>query len=131
MNYCSTCGARVRLRIPPGDTLPRFVCEGCDTIHYQNPKMVVGCIPEWEDQILLCRRAIEPRHGLWTIPAGFMENDETTQKAAARETMEEAKALVDISSLFAVFSIPAVSQVFLIRFNDRRKFVGIKKLNQK
>ncbi len=114
MNYCSTCGARVRLRIPPGDTLPRFVCEGCDTIHYQNPKMVVGCIPEWGEQILLCRRAIEPRHGLWTIPAGFMENDETTQKAAARETMEEAKALVDISSLFAVFSIPAVSQVYLI-----------------
>lgn len=114
MKYCSTCGARVRLRIPPGDTLPRFVCEGCDTIHYQNPKMVVGCIPEWEDQILLCRRAIEPRHGLWTIPAGFMEQNETLEQAAARETMEEAKALVEISTLYAVFSLPSVSQVYVI-----------------
>lgn len=114
MKYCSTCGVQVVVKIPLGDNLPRFVCERCNTIHYQNPKIVVGCIPEWEEQILLCRRAIEPGHGLWTIPAGFMEKDETTKEAAARETMEEAKALVNVTSLFAVFSIPIVSQVYLI-----------------
>ena len=78
MKYCSQCGAPVSRNIPPGDTHERFVCAACQTIHYQNPKMVVGCIPEWEDRILLCRRAIEPRHGFWTLPAGFMELRETT-----------------------------------------------------
>ncbi|MEK7768094.1 MAG: NUDIX hydrolase, partial [Pseudomonadota bacterium] len=87
MKYCSNCGTLVELRVPAGDTLPRYVCPACGVIHYQNPKMVVGCIPEWEDKILLCRRAIEPRHGLWTLPAGFMENAETLVEAAARETL--------------------------------------------
>ena len=74
MKYCSACGALVSLKIPPGDNRERGVCDGCGTVHYQNPKLVIGCIPVWDEQILLCRRAIEPRYGLWTLPAGFMEN---------------------------------------------------------
>lgn len=114
MNFCSTCGARVVRKIPPGDTLPRFVCESCEAIHYQNPKIVVGCIAEWNNQILLCRRGIEPRYGLWTIPAGFMENNETVEEATIRETLEEAHAHVEISSLFGIFSIPRVSQLYIV-----------------
>ena len=113
MNYCSNCGAAVRLHIPPEDNLPRYVCGACQTIHYQNPKIVVGCIPEWEGRILLCRRAIEPRYGLWTLPAGFMENEETTAQAALRETLEEANAKVAIGDLFALFNLPHISQVYL------------------
>lgn len=114
MNFCSHCGAVVALRVPPGDSLPRHVCESCGTIHYQNPKVVVGAIAEWEDRrILLCRRAIEPRHGFWTLPAGFMENGETTSQAAARETLEEAQARVQVSELFALVDVPAISQVHL------------------
>jgi ADP-ribose pyrophosphatase YjhB (NUDIX family) len=114
MNYCSHCGARVELRIPEGDTVPRHVCTSCGTIHYENPKMVVGCIPEWEDRILLCRRAIEPRRGLWTLPAGFMENAETTAEGAQRETLEEANARVEIGSLYALFNIPHINQVYIL-----------------
>lgn len=114
MNFCSHCGAPVGLKVPLGDNLPRFVCETCQAIHYVNPKVVVGCIPEWEDQILLCRRAIEPRTGLWTFPAGFMEAGEHTAEAAARETLEEAQAEVEITSLYAVFSLPHVSQVYVV-----------------
>lgn len=114
MKFCSECGERVQRLIPEGDTLPRHVCPACGTIHYQNPKIVAGCIPEWRGKILLCRRAIEPRHGLWTLPAGFMENGETTQEAAVRETWEEARARVDIDSLYAVFSIPHISQVYML-----------------
>ena len=88
MNFCSKCGAKLSLRVPPGDSLPRHVCDNCNTIHYRNPLVVVGTIPEWEDRILLCKRAIEPRHGLWTLPAGFMELGETTAQAALRETLE-------------------------------------------
>lgn len=114
MKYCSQCGLPVVLKVPPGDNLPRHVCEACQTIHYQNPKIVAGCIPEWEDQILLCRRAIEPRTGFWTFPAGFMEAGEDTAQAAARETLEEAKASVEIASLYAMLSLPHVSQVYLV-----------------
>lgn len=114
MNYCSQCGRPVVLKVPPGDNLPRHVCEACQTIHYQNPKIVAGCIPEWEDQILLCRRAIEPRIGFWTFPAGFMEAGEDTAQAAARETLEEAKASVEIASLYAMLSLPHVSQVYVV-----------------
>ncbi|HUL42030.1 MAG TPA: NUDIX hydrolase [Burkholderiales bacterium] len=114
MKYCSNCGAPVRSLIPPGDTLPRFVCDVCTTIHYQNPKIVVGCIPEWENKILLCRRAIEPRHGLWTLPAGFLENQETTVEGAIRETLEEAHARVEVSMLYALYNVPHVSQVYLL-----------------
>lgn len=114
MNYCSHCGARVELRVPEGDTLPRHVCTSCGTIHYENPKMVVGCIPEWENRILLCRRAIEPRRGLWTVPAGFMENAETTAEGAQRETLEEANARVEILGLYALFNIPHINQVYML-----------------
>ncbi len=102
------------MKIPVGDTLLRFVCKHCQTIHYENPKIVVGCLPEWEDQILLCKRAIEPRYGLWTFPAGFMEKHETLEDAAARETLEEAEAWVEISQLYAIFSIPHVNQVYIV-----------------
>jgi ADP-ribose pyrophosphatase YjhB (NUDIX family) len=111
MNYCSHCGAPVALRVPPGDHLPRHVCDACGTIHYQNPRLVVGCVPEHEGRILLCRRAIEPRLGYWTVPAGFMENGETLQQAAARETHEEALARVEVGSLLAVVHVLHARQV--------------------
>ena len=114
MKYCSSCGDTVSKRIPEGDNLPRFVCDSCGTVHYQNPKIVAGSITCWEDRILLCRRAIDPRYGLWTIPAGFMELGETTYHAAARETYEEATAEITIDELFAVYNIPHVSQVYFI-----------------
>lgn len=90
MNYCSHCGAPVSLKTPPGDNFPRHVCDRCGTIHYQNPKVVVGALATWGDKILMCKRAIEPRYGCWTLPAGFMENNETCGEAAVRETLEEA-----------------------------------------
>ena len=111
MNYCSHCGAPVELRVPPGDHLPRYVCGACDTIHYENPRLVVGCVPEHAGKILLCRRAIEPRLGYWTVPAGFMENGETLQQAAARESHEEALARVEIGSLLAVVHVLHARQV--------------------
>jgi ADP-ribose pyrophosphatase YjhB (NUDIX family) len=114
VKYCSQCGAKVALRIPPGDNLPRHVCEACETIHYQNPKIVAGCIAEWEGRILLCRRAIEPRYGLWTLPAGFMENNETTAEAAARETLEEARAVVNNLALYGLFNLPHIDQVYIM-----------------
>jgi len=113
MNFCSNCGAKVALRVPPGDSIPRHVCDQCGTIHYRNPLMVVGTIPEWEDRILLCRRAIEPRHGFWTLPAGFMELGETTAQAALRETLEEARARVELGEAFSLLSVPHVNQVHL------------------
>lgn len=114
VKFCSNCGAPVTVRVPPGDTLPRPVCDACHTIHYQNPRMVVGCIPEWEDRILLCRRGIEPRHGFWTVPAGYMENGETTFQGAIRETLEEAHARVEIGPLYALYNIPHINQVYLL-----------------
>jgi ADP-ribose pyrophosphatase YjhB (NUDIX family) len=113
MKFCSDCGAPVALKVPPGDNLPRHVCDACSAIHYVNPRMVIGCIAEWEDRILLCRRAIEPRYGLWTLPAGFMENGETVAQAAARETLEEAKARVELAEMFTVLSVPHVNQVHI------------------
>ncbi|MCK0508994.1 NUDIX hydrolase [Aromatoleum anaerobium] len=114
MKFCSNCGATVELRIPPGDSLPRHVCANCGSIHYVNPKIVVGAIPEWEDRILLCRRAIEPRHGFWTLPAGFMENAETTAQAAARETLEEACARIEVGEIFTLINVPHISQVHIV-----------------
>ena len=114
INFCSECGNSVEQKIPDGETLLRAVCPNCQTIHYQNPKIVAGCIPEWEGKILLCRRAIEPRLGFWTFPAGFMELGESTEEAAARETREEANARVEIQSLYALFSLPYVSQVYVV-----------------
>ena len=117
MNYCSACGSQVVRKIPPEDDRLRYVCESCDEVHYQNPKIVAGCIPVWEDKVLLCKRAIEPRYGYWTLPAGFMELGETSHAAALRETMEEANARVEIINLFAVFNLPHVNQVYLM-FNS-------------
>ena len=113
MKFCANCGAAVVQRVPPGDSLPRWVCDNCGEIHYQNPKLVVGTIPEHEGRVLLCRRAIEPRYGYWTLPAGFMENDETTAQAALRETLEEAGAAVELQEPFTLISVPRVNQVHL------------------
>lgn len=113
MKFCSQCGGEVSLRIPEGDNLPRHVCPHCGTIHYQNPRLVVGCVAEWQERILLCRRSIAPRYGLWTLPAGFMENGETTAQAAARETLEEACARVELGPLFSLVNIPHINQVHL------------------
>jgi ADP-ribose pyrophosphatase YjhB (NUDIX family) len=111
MNFCNQCGSRVSLRIPPGDQRPRYVCDACGTIHYQNPSIVVGCVPEYEGRILICKRAIEPRRGYWTVPAGFMENGETLQQGAARECQEEALADVEIGSLLSLVSVIGAHQV--------------------
>ena len=114
MKFCSQCGQSVSFKIPPDDNRERFVCDHCDTVHYQNPNNVCGAILTHGDKILLCRRAIEPRYGLWTLPAGFMENGETVAEAAAREAMEEANAQAGQLSLFGVFSMPYISQVYLM-----------------
>jgi ADP-ribose pyrophosphatase YjhB (NUDIX family) len=113
MKFCSNCAAAVVKRVPPGDNLPRWVCDQCGEIHYQNPRMVVGAIPEHQGKLLLCRRAIEPRYGYWTLPAGFMENDETTGQAALRETLEEAGARIELGEPFSMISVPYVNQVHL------------------
>lgn len=114
MKFCSDCGAQVSQKIPEGDNRPRYVCSECDTIHYQNPRIIAGCIAEHDNRILLCKRAIEPRYGLWTLPAGFMENQETTLEAAARETYEEACAQLEDMSLYCTYSIPHISQVYMM-----------------
>ncbi len=114
MNFCGKCAAPLSRRTPPGDDRPRDVCDTCGAIFYENPKIVAGCIPVKGEEILLCRRAIEPRSGLSTIPAGFMENGETTQEAAAREALEEARAKVLVGSLFCYLNIPHISQVYVI-----------------
>jgi ADP-ribose pyrophosphatase YjhB (NUDIX family) len=111
MKFCSNCGHAIELKIPPGDHLPRFVCPACGTIHYQNPRIVAGCVPEHEGRILMCRRAIEPRRGYWTFPAGFMENGETMQDAARRESVEEALAAVEIGSLLSIVHVLHADQV--------------------
>jgi len=111
LKYCANCAAPLVHRVPPGDNLPRYLCDSCGEIHYQNPKMVVGTVPEWEGRILLCRRAIEPRYGYWTLPAGFMENDETVGEGAMRETREEAGASIELGEAFSMLSVPHVNQV--------------------
>ncbi len=134
MKFCSHCGHGVSLRIPEGDNLPRFICDHCGTIHYQNPNIVTGCLPVYEDKILLCKRAIEPRHGYWTLPAGFMENQETLEQAAMRESAEEAYANVEIEQLYTVFSLPHVNQVYIMfraRLLDENFKPGIESLEVK
>ncbi|MFO1323858.1 MAG: NUDIX hydrolase [Burkholderiales bacterium] len=115
MKFCSHCGsARLESRVPEGDTLPRIVCAICHTIHYLNPKVVVGCLPAWDDRVLLCKRAIEPRYGMWTLPAGFLENGETVTAGAARETLEEANAQVEVGELYTLISLPQINQVYMM-----------------
>lgn len=113
MNYCNQCGESVSQQIPEGDNRPRYVCTACTTIHYENPKVITGCLPIHGDQVLLCKRAIEPRAGLWTLPAGFLENGETSADGALRETIEEANARVNIEGLYTLFSLPHISQVYM------------------
>jgi ADP-ribose pyrophosphatase YjhB (NUDIX family) len=135
MKFCSECAQPVTLSIPEGDNRPRYVCTHCDAIHYQNPKLVVGSIPVWEGagelKVLLCRRAIEPRYGYWTLPAGFMENAETTAEAAIRETEEEAGAHIEIGNLFTLLNVAHVHQVhlfYLARLRDLNFAPGIESL---
>jgi ADP-ribose pyrophosphatase YjhB (NUDIX family) len=113
VKFCCYCASPVVSRVPPGDNLPRWICDECGEIHYQNPKLVIGTIPEHGGRILLCRRAIEPRYGYWTLPAGFMENSETAAQGAARETLEEAGAHVELGAPFSMISVPRVNQVHL------------------
>jgi len=114
MNFCSECGNKVVSMIPEGDNKLRFCCDQCNTIHYHNPKIIAGTVTVKEDKILLCKRAIQPRHGLWTIPAGFLEKKETIEEGCLRETKEETNALVKIKSLYAIFNIPQISQVYML-----------------
>lgn len=112
MKYCTHCGGALQRGVPEGDDRPRHICAACGTIHYQNPKLIAGCIPVWGDRVLLCKRAIEPRLGYWTLPAGFMELGETLAEAARREAREEANVELEIDQLYAVFSLPHISQVY-------------------
>lgn len=134
MKYCSQCGNSVSQRIPEGDGRMRYVCDHCHTIHYQNPRIVAGCVPVWGDQVLLCRRAIEPRRGYWTLPAGFMENSETMAEAAMRETVEEACARVRNLELYALYDLPHISQVYVFfraELADLDFAVGVESLEVK
>ncbi len=115
LKFCSSCGsAEITQKIPEGDNRPRYVCSACNEIFYHNPNIVAGCIAEWQGKILMCKRAIEPRYGKWTLPAGFMENQETMHAAAARETQEEATAEVVNLSLYTMYNLPHISQVYVI-----------------
>jgi ADP-ribose pyrophosphatase YjhB (NUDIX family) len=113
IKHCRSCGAPVQYQIPPDDNRERATCTVCGTIHYENPLTVVGTVPAWKDQVLLCRRNIEPRFGLWTLPAGFLEIGETTAEGALRETIEEAGAHIEMQSLFAVLNVVRVAQIHL------------------
>ena len=114
MKFCPQCGSAISIVVPEGDNRERHVCSACDAIHYQNPRIIAGCIPVWEDKVLLCKRAINPRKGYWTLPAGFMELGETTEQAAIRETLEEAEADVQTDELYAVFNLPHINQVYMM-----------------
>jgi ADP-ribose pyrophosphatase YjhB (NUDIX family) len=113
MRFCPSCGHQVEQAIPPGDNRLRHCCPSCSAIHYQNPKMVLGTIPVWEDKVLLCRRAIEPRYGYWTLPAGFMENGESTGEGATRETLEEAGARIALGEPFSILDVPQIEQIHM------------------
>ncbi len=114
MKFCSNCGSdQIALQIPQGDNRERFVCPACQTIHYQNPNIVAGCLPVWEDKVLLCRRAIEPAYGLWNVPSGYLENGESVADGARREVWEEAAAKVDIHYLITLYNLPKINQIYL------------------
>lgn len=134
MKYCSSCGGRVTYKIPEGDNRERFICEACDTIYYSNPKTVVGTIPVWEGKILLCRRAIEPALGKWTLPAGYLENGETLAEGAARETREEACAELTDLRPYRAINIPHIDQIyfmFLAKLVDGKFAPGYESLETK
>jgi ADP-ribose pyrophosphatase YjhB (NUDIX family) len=113
IRHCKTCGSATRYAVPADDNRERAMCAGCGAVHYENPLNVVGTLPVWGDQVLLCRRAIEPRRGLWTLPAGFMELGETTEQGALRETDEEAGARVELEGLYTLLNVVRVGQVHL------------------
>jgi ADP-ribose pyrophosphatase YjhB (NUDIX family) len=113
MKYCPDCGGSVSRKIPKDDNRERSVCDACETVHYRNPLVVVGCVAERDGKVLLCKRAIEPRYGYWTVPAGFMELGETVAGGAARETLEEACATVELGHLFAMVDVVDAGQVHL------------------
>ncbi|MFV0436283.1 MAG: NUDIX hydrolase [Desulfopila sp.] len=114
MNFCANCAARLQWGIPTGEDRKRFFCGQCGAIHYQNPRLVVGTIPEWHDQLLLCRRDIEPRRGLWTLPAGYLENGESAQQGACRETREEASCEVTGLTPYYLADLVKVHQLYLL-----------------
>jgi ADP-ribose pyrophosphatase YjhB (NUDIX family) len=114
VRFCHGCGGELILQRPEGDDRDRHVCRSCRTVHYVNPKVVVGAVCSWEDRLLLCRRAIEPRAGYWTIPAGYMELGETAEEGAVREAWEEARARIAIEGLIAVYSVKRIDQVQLL-----------------
>lgn len=114
MNFCSICGsAQLAFSIPTGDNRPRWVCLNCSEIHYSNPKIVTGCLPVWEDKVLLCRRAIAPRKGFWNVPGGYLENGERVEDGAIREVWEEAMARVVNLRIHTIYSIPHINQVYM------------------
>lgn len=134
MKFCSNCGHSVYLKDIPDDTYPRFFCDQCERIHYQNPNVVVGCLPIWKDQIMLCKRAIEPRKGFWNLPGGYLENGETVEEGAMREVWEEAGIRVTVTGLHTVFSIPKINQVymhFLAAMPDLNYVPGVESLEVK
>ena len=123
MNFCNNCGQKVVHLIPENDNRPRYVCNDCETIHYENPNIVAGVLPliidsDGTEKVLMCRRAIEPRYGLWTLPAGFMENGETVEQAAIRESVEEANLILGSIDLYVVMSMPQISQVYMMYVGD-------------
>ena len=131
MKFCSECGHSVVQKIPEMDDRLRYVCENCQTIHYQNPNVVVGTLAYYGDRVLLCKRAIEPRLGYWTLAAGFMENGESTEDGAKRETWEESGAKYESSQLYRLFDIPFINQVYvfyLAELNSDEYRAGIESL---
>ena len=114
MNFCVICGHKTTEKIPLGDHQLRRVCTDCGNIHYINPKVICGALVLFENKVLMCRRAIEPRYGLWTLPAGYMELFETMEQGAARETREEAEAEIDIEQLYCMYNIPRIGQIYVL-----------------
>lgn len=114
MNFCSHCGSGDLLfKVPKGDNRPRYVCQNCHRIHYSNPKIVTGCLPVWENKVLLCRRSIEPRYGYWNVPSGYLENGETVEEGAVREVWEESLAKIRLFGVHAIFSLPHINQIYI------------------
>jgi ADP-ribose pyrophosphatase YjhB (NUDIX family) len=112
--FCTQCGHPITRQIPQNDDHVRAVCSSCGHVHYENPKMVVGTIPVFQDRILMCKRNIDPRKGCWTLPAGYLENEESVQQGAVRETLEETRAQVQILSPYRMFNILFVDQIYMM-----------------
>ena len=110
MKFCQACGSEVELIVPDKDDRKRHVCMTCNEVHYLNPRIIVCTLPCFENKVLLCKRSIEPRYGYWTVPGGFMENDETIHEGAIRETLEEACARIELHELYSYFSLPHINQ---------------------